>query len=514
MDKVRIFDTTLRDGEQSPGISLNVPEKVEIAEQLARLGVDIIEGGFPISSDGDFESVTAIAQTVRGPVIAGLSRTAFADVDRCWEAVRHAERNRIHVFISTSQIHMETMLRMAPDVVKKEAAAAVARAKSYTPDVEFSAQDATRTEVEFMCEVLEAAVEAGATTINIADTVGFSTPEEFGDLIRYVIDTVPGAGDGVVVSTHCHNDLGLSSANSLAGVLSGARQIECCINGLGERAGNASLEEVVMAIATRPDYFKYETGVNTRELARTSRLVSRLTGYVVQPNKAIVGRNAFAHESGIHQHGVLVERRNYEIMDAEAVGQEGSRIVLGKHSGRHAFADTLEKMGIHIQGDALNNAFRRFKELADRKVEITDADLEAIVAEEIGGVEDVFHLESLEVSGGTDRSPGAVVRLRKNGDVVEAKGSGDGMIDAACSAIREATGVHARLIDFQVSSVTGGIDALGDVTLRLDIDGVHVNGRGVSTDVVEASARAYLSAVNRALRRKGMSRAVQPEPAP
>ena len=512
-ERVRIFDTTLRDGEQSPGINLNVAEKIEIAEQLARLEVDVIEAGFPISSDGDFESVSAIAQVVKGPVIAGLSRTAFIDVDRCWEAVRHAERSRIHVFISTSQIHMDRMLRMDRDQVKRETAAAVGRARSYTPDVEFSAQDATRTEVDFMCEVLRTAVEAGATTINIADTVGFSTPEEFSDLIRYVIDHVPGAGDEVVVSTHCHNDLGLATANSLAGVAAGARQVECCVNGIGERAGNASLEEVVMAMVTRPDYFGFETGVNTKEIARASRLVSRLTGYVVQPNKAVVGRNAFAHESGIHQHGVLVERRTYEIMDAEAVGQEGTHIVLGKHSGRHAFSDTLERMGLRLQGDALNNAFRRFKELADRKVEITDADLEAIAAEEIGAVTDAFHLESLEVVGGTVREPEAVVRVRCNGEVLEARAHGNGMIDAACTAIREATGVVGRLVDFQVSSVTGGIDALGDVTVRLDVEGGRVTGRGVSTDVVEASARAYLAAVNRAVRNKGFREAdLEPTP--
>jgi 2-isopropylmalate synthase len=513
VDRVKIFDTTLRDGEQSPGISLNVGEKVEIAEQLARLGVDVIEAGFPISSEGDFDAVSAIAESVRGPVIAGLSRTSFADVDRCWEALRSAEKARIHVFISTSPIHIESMLRMTPDKVKEETAAAVARAKSYTRDVEFSAQDSTRTDPDFMCEVFRVAVGAGATTINVADTVGFSTPQEFGELVRYVIEHVPGAGDEVAVSTHCHNDLGLASANSLAGVVAGARQVECCVNGIGERAGNSSLEEVVMALITRPDFFGVETSVNTTEIARASRLVSRLTGYVVQPNKAVVGRNAFAHESGIHQHGVLVERRTYEIMDAEAVGQEGSKIVLGKHSGRHAFSDTLEKMGLRLQGDALNNAFRRFKELADRKVELTDADLEAIVAEELGSVEEVFRLESLEVSGGTEHSPQAVVRLRREAEIVEAKAEGDGMIDAACSAIREATGVSGQLVDFQVSSVTGGIDALGDVTVRLEVEGARVTGRGVSTDVVEASARAYLSAVNRAVRRRGSPRR-EPEPTP
>src|SRR3954469_12437522 len=382
MDQVLIFDTTLRDGEQSPGISLDVGEKLEIADQLARLGVDIIEAGFPIASDGDFESVEAIAKNVRGPVIAGLSRTAFKDVDRAWEAVQHATKARIHIFIATSKIHMEKKLRMTPEQVKAEAAASVARARSYTDDVEFSPEDGYRSDPDFMCEVCQIAVDNGASTLNIPDTVGFAVPEDYARLIRYVIDTVKG---DFVVSTHCHDDLGLAVANSLAGVAAGARQVECAINGLGERAGNAALEEVVMAIRTRPDYFEGIT-VNTKsdELARTSRLVSRLTGYEVQFNKAVVGRNAFAHESGIHQHGVLTDRETYEIIDASTVGQEAAQIVLGKHSGRHAFSDTLEKMGLHVQGDALNAAFMRFKELADRKIEITEADLEAIVAEEVG----------------------------------------------------------------------------------------------------------------------------------
>jgi len=382
MDTVKIFDTTLRDGEQSPGISLDVTEKLEIAEQLARLGVDVIEAGFPIASDGDFESVEAIAKSVRGPIIAGLSRTGFKDVDRAWEAVRHAERPRIHVFIATSKIHMEKKLRMTEDQVKAEVAGSVARAKGYLDDVEYSPEDGYRSDPDFMVEVCQIAVDNGATTLNIPDTVGFAVPEDYGKLIRYVIDNVRG---DFVVSTHCHDDLGLAVANSLAGVANGARQVECAVNGLGERAGNAALEEVVMAIRTRGDYFS-GVGVNVKseELARTSRLVSRLTGYHVQFNKAVVGRNAFAHEAGIHQHGVLADRETYEVIDASQVGQEAAQIVLGKHSGRHAFADTLEKMGIHVQGDALNGAFVRFKELADKKVEITEADLEAIVAEELG----------------------------------------------------------------------------------------------------------------------------------
>ena len=499
MDQVRIFDTTLRDGEQSPGISLDVTEKLEIADQLARLGVDVIEAGFPIASDGDFESVEAIAKSVKGPIITGLARTGFKDVDRAWEEVRHAEKPRIHVFIATSKIHMEKKLRMTPEQVKHEAGAAVARAKGYLDDVEFSPEDGYRSDPEFMCEVCQIAVDAGATTINIPDTVGFAVPEDYGRLIRFVIDTVKG---DFVVSTHCHNDLGLAVANSLAGVTNGARQVECAINGLGERAGNAALEEVVMAIRTRRDHFAaVDVNVRSEELARTSRMVSRLTGYHVQYNKAVVGRNAFAHEAGIHQHGVLADRETYEIIDASTVGQEAAQIVLGKHSGRHAFADTLEKMGIHVQGDALNGAFVRFKELADKKVEITEADLEEIVAEEIGSAMVLrYGMHELDVRGGTNRQPSARVVLTDADGKIEAEGTGDGMIDAAIAAIGEATGVQGKLGNFAVSSVTGGSDALGAVALTVEAEGRKVTGRGVATDVVEASARAYLNAVNKLVR--------------
>src|SRR3984893_6532930 len=469
MERGTIFDTTLRDGEQSPGISLDVGEKLEIAEQLARLGVDYIEAGFPVSSQGDFEAVQTIARTVRGPVIAGLSRTHLADVDRCWDALRDAERARIHVFISTSPQHMEYMLKMDERQVKLETKAGVGRARTHTDDVEFSPQDATRTPLDFMMEVLEVAVEAGATTLNIPDTVGYGIPWDFGALIQYVRREIKG---DYILSTHCHNDLGLAVANSLAGIQAGARQVEVCVNGLGERAGNAALEEVVMALRMRPDQFPgLECGVRTEELAKTSRLVSRLTGYPVQYNKAVVGRNAFAHESGIHQHGVLAERTTYEIIDAASVGQKGSQIVLGKHSGRHAFSDTLAKMGFSLHGDALNSAFTRFKELADRKVQLTDADLEAIVAEELGSsVESAFALEALEVAGGTVGVPRARVVLVRAGEKVEAVSEGDGMIDAACKAIRQASGVEGKLTDFNVSSVTGGVDALGDVIIQLDAD--------------------------------------------
>jgi 2-isopropylmalate synthase len=413
--------------------------------------------------------------------------------------VRHAAKPRIHVFIATSKIHMEKKLRMTPEQVKAEAQAAVARSRGYCDDVEFSPEDGYRSDPDFMCEVCQIAVDNGATTINIPDTVGFAVPEDYGKLIRYVIEQVRG---DFTVSTHCHDDLGLAVANSLAGVVNGARQIECAVNGLGERAGNAALEEVVMAIKTRGDYFENcDVRVRTEELARTSRLVARLTGYPVQYNKAVVGRNAFAHEAGIHQHGVLQDRETYEIIDASTVGQEAAQIVLGKHSGRHAFADTLTKMGLNIQGDALNAAFVRFKELADKKVELTEADLEAIVAEELGT--DMVHrysVHELELHGGTATKPTAHVVLVTADEKVEAGGSGDGMIDAAIAAISQATGIHGKVGNFQVASVTGGSDALGAVAITVEADGRKVTGRGVATDVVEASARAYLNAVNKIVR--------------
>ncbi len=502
-EQVIIFDTTLRDGEQSPGISLDVGEKLEIAEQLARLGVDVIEAGFPVASQGDFEATQAVARAVKGPVICGLSRTAAADVDRCWEAIQDAERARIHIFLATSDIHMEHKLRMTREQVKAEAARSVAQAKAYTDDVEFSPEDASRSDFDFMCEVLQIAVDNGATTLNIPDTVGYAIPAEYGARLAKVREVVRG---DYVISAHCHDDLGMAVANSLAAVEAGARQVECAINGIGERAGNAALEEIVMAIRTRPDHYDgIETGVHAEELAKASRLVSRLTGYPVQYNKAVVGRNAFAHESGIHQHGMLTDRHTYEIMDPSAVGAGETQIVLGKHSGRHAFSDTLAKMGITIQGDALNQAFTRFKELADRKVQITDADLEAIVAEELGGAgAKAYELASLDLHGGTTGEPSAAVVLSREGTKHEASSTGDGMIDAACRAIRAATGVDAALVDFQVSSVTGGVDALGDVVVQVSHEGRKVTGRGVSTDVVEASARAYLNAVNKLVRLEGV----------
>lgn len=498
---VRIFDTTLRDGEQAPGIALTRSEKVEIAEQLARLGVDILEAGFPISSEGEFEAVREIASSVRGPVIAALARVTPGDIERAAEALRGAERWRIHTFISTSDIHMTDMLRMSQAQVLDAIREGVKLAVSFTDDVEFSAQDATRTELEFLLECFRVAVDAGASTINVPDTVGYAMPHEFGELVRRVREAVP---DRVVVSTHCHNDLGLAVANSLAGIVNGARQVEVAVNGIGERAGNCSLEEIAMIIRTRGQALGVRHNLNTREIIRTSRLVSSLTGYTVQPNKAVVGSSAFAHESGIHQHGVLSNRATYEIMDPLEIGLEGNRIVLGKHSGRHAFADALAKLGIELEGERLNRAFARFKELADRKIQLTEQDLEAIVGEELGAAEaDAFVLESVVVGGGTHLEPRATVHLRRGDEVIQESAMGDGLIDAAMGAIQRATGVQARLVTFNVSSVTGGSDALGDVVVQLDVEGRRVTGRGVATDVVEASARAYLAAINRALQVQG-----------
>jgi 2-isopropylmalate synthase len=496
-DVVRIFDTTLRDGEQAPGIALTRTEKVEIAEQLARLGVDIVEAGFPVSSQGEFQAVSEIASSVKGPVIAALARTTTGDVERAAEALKGAERWRIHTFISTSDIQMGAMLKMSNQQVLDAIVENVKLATTYTDDVEFSAQDATRTELGFLLECYRVAVECGATTINVPDTVGYATPSEFGELVRIVREAVP---DGVVISTHCHNDLGLAVANALAGIENGARQIEVAVNGIGERAGNCSLEEIAMIVRTRREHLGVRHGLNLKEITRTSRLVSMTTGYSVQPNKAVVGSSAFAHESGIHQHGVLANRATYEIMDPVEVGLEGNQLVLGKHSGRHAFVDALAKIGIELDEGALNRAFARFKDLADRKVQLTDQDLSAIVAEELGAADqDLLVMESLQMGGGTHLQPRATVRLRKGEEVIEETAMGDGLIDAAMGAIQRAAGVEGRLVSFHVSSVTEGTDALGDVVVQVDVDGRRVTGRGVATDVVEASARAYLAAVNRAV---------------
>ena len=498
-DRVHIFDTTLRDGEQSPGISLNTQEKVEIAQQLARLGVDVIEAGFPITSPGDFDAVQAIARQVEGPVICGLARTHKADIDAAWDAISASERPRIHTFISTSDIHIEHQLQTTRDDVKGQARAAVALAKSYCEDVEFSPMDATRADVEFTAEVCAIAVGEGATVVNIPDTVGYTTPEEYTDYFRRLYELVPGLA-GVRTSVHCHDDLGLAVANSYAGVLAGARQVECAVNGIGERAGNCSLEEIVMLLRTRNDVHSLDTGLDTRELARTSRMVSRFTGYPVQPNKAVVGRNAFAHESGIHQDGVLKERTTYEIMDPTKVGLESNSIVLGKHSGRHALRDTLEQLGFKVEGQALNHAFTRFKEIADKKKQVTALDLEAIVSDEIRERTQGYNLAWFDVEASSRRKPHAKVAVTlPSGEESVGECSGDGPVDAIFLAIQQATGTEAELRQYTVEAVTAGEDALGEVTVMLRAAGRLASGQGVATDILEASARAYVRALSNAL---------------
>src|SRR6476469_9249995 len=470
-DRVLIFDTTLRDGEPSPGISLNRQEKLEIAHQLARLGVDVIEAGFPITSPGDFESVQAIAREVEGPVICGLARTSKQDIEAAWNAVRDSARPRIHTFIATSDIHIERKLQTTREDVKGQVRAAVAQAREYTEDVEFSPEDGSRSDVQYMAEVIQIALEEGATTINVPDTVGYTMPSEYKAMFEELYRLVPGLRD-VVVSVHCHDDLGMAVANSLAGVEAGCRQVECAINGIGERAGNASLEEIVMLLRTRAPSMGLWTEVDTTEIARTSRLVSRLTGYQVQPNKAIVGRNAFAHEAGIHQDGVLKERRTYEIMDATTVGLASNSIVLGKHSGRHALSKALEEMGFELDGQALNTAFKRFKEIADRKKQVTAMDLEALVTDELRS-EDIggYSVDWFEVDASSLRPPHAKVSVTlPEGGSATGTFTGDGPIDAVFQAINAATGVAAKLSEFTIGAVTEGQDALGEVSIVLEVD--------------------------------------------
>src|SRR3954465_8884361 len=471
-DRVIIFDTTLRDGEQSPGISLNANEKLEIAQQLARLGVDVIEAGFPIASPGDFQAVQTIAREVHGPVIAGLARAHAADIERAAEAVRDADRPRVHTFISTSDIHIQHQLQSTREDVLGQARAAVAHARSLVDDVEFSPMDATRADVEFTAEVLQIALDEGATTINVPDTVGYATPDEYAAFLTRLYELVPDLHD-VVLSVHCHDDLGLAVANSFAGVRAGARQVECAINGLGERAGNASLEEIGMLLRTRESDVGLRTGINTREIARTSRMVSRLTGYAVQPNKAVVGRNAFQHESGIHQDGVLKERSTYEIMAAESVGFDNNQsLVLGKHSGRHALQSALQDLGYTVSGHTLNQAFKRFKEIADKKKTVTALDIEALVTDELRDDGHAYTLEWFDVEASTRRPPHATVSIRTpEGESVRGDFPGDGPADGVFREIHLAAGVDAQLREFRVDAVTGGQDALGEVSVVVEHEG-------------------------------------------
>jgi 2-isopropylmalate synthase len=529
--RVVVFDTTLRDGEQSPGATLNTQEKLDIAQQLARLGVDVMEAGFPAASPGDLDAVRQIANTIgrqprigrngeiiAPPSIAGLARANKKDIDRAWEAVQGAVRPRIHTFLATSDIHMESKLRMSRNDVLEAVGDMVEYARSFCQDVEFSPEDAGRSDPEFLVQVVGVAIKAGATTINIPDTVGYTTPEEFGGLIHYLRENIPGAKD-VIFSVHCHNDLGMATANTLSGLRNGARQMEVTMNGIGERAGNTSLEEAVMALYVRQSQFGLETNVATHEIHRASDMVSRYTGMVIQPNKAIVGANAFAHEAGIHQDGMLKNKRTYEIMDASTIGLNQSSLVLGKHSGRHALGRKLEEMGFHLDRDELNEVFHRFKDLADKKKTVTDADLEALVGDEIYQPQEIWELINVQVQSGTTLIPTAVVTLRnmETGETTVDAGFGTGPVDAVYKGINRIIGVDNNLVEFLVQAITEGMDANGDVTIRIEVPATSTgykqtaqgrqrrrlfSGRGVDTDIVVASAKAYMQALNKALTSK------------
>jgi 2-isopropylmalate synthase len=502
MERVIIFDTTLRDGEQAAGGTLNIQEKLEIAKQLERLGVDVIEAGFPISSQSDFEAVRLITKEVRTPTICGLARAHPDDIDRAWEAVKEAERPRIHVFLSASDIHLVYQLKKSREEILQTSHDMVARAKKYVDDVEFSPMDASRTEPEYIYQILETVIDAGATTVNIPDTVGYAIPDEFGGLIEGIFKNVPNI-NRAVVSVHCHNDLGLAVANSLESIKRGARQVECTINGIGERAGNASLEEIVMAIRTRNDFFNLTTNIETRQIYRTSRLVSELTGFPVQPNKAIIGANAFRHESGIHQDGVIKMPITYEIMDPRTVGIPASSLVLGKLSGRHAFKERLAELGYSLSEEDFSRVFSAFKELADKKKEVTDKDIESLIAEEQRTVSETYHLDRIQVSCGDRGIPTAAVRLiAPDGQVLADAALGTGPVDAMYKAINRLVGVPNVLTEFSVKSVTEGIDAIGEVLIRIESNGVTYTGRGADTDIVVASAKAYVNALNRLLATK------------
>lgn len=493
---IKVFDTTLRDGEQSPGASMNVEEKLQVARQLVRLGVDIIEAGFPIASPGDFEAVKRIATEIKGATIAGLARAKNEDIDSAGEALQLAESKRIHTFLATSDIHLKYKLRMSRESVLEAAVNAVKRARQFTDDVEFSAEDATRSDWDYLCKVTEEVIKAGARTVNIPDTVGYTVPQEFGELIEYLLNNVPNI-DKAIISVHCHNDLGLAVANSLTAILKGAGQVECTVNGIGERAGNASMEEIVMALKTRPRFFKADTRIVTQEIYKTSRLVSKITGMVVQPNKAIVGANAFAHEAGIHQDGFLKERSTYEIMRPEDVGIPQSKLVLGKHSGRHAFKARLQELGYDLSEEELNRAFAKFKHLADQKKYIFDEDIETLVSEEVSKIPEIYSLIDLTVSSGINLKPTAALKLKVNEKIVEKMEHGDGPVDAVYKAIAAITETKSNLLRFEVKSITGGTDALGEVIVSLEEDGRTVRGHGSDTDIIIAAAKAYINALNK-----------------
>jgi 2-isopropylmalate synthase len=503
-NRVIIFDTTLRDGEQSPGASMNLEEKLRIATLLEEMGVDVIEAGFPIASNGDFEAVSQIARTVKTSRVAGLARAARGDIDRAWEALRHAAAPRIHTFISTSPLHMKYKLQMAPEAVLEAVVSSVSHARKLCDDVEWSCEDGSRTEHDFLCRTVEAAIKAGARTINVPDTVGYAVPDEYAALIAMLFDRVPNI-DQAIVSVHCHNDLGLAVANSLAAIGAGARQIECTINGLGERAGNAALEEIVMALRTRSDRMPFVTGIKTECITRASHLVSTVTGFPVQPNKAIVGANAFAHESGIHQDGMLKHAGTYEIMSPESVGLHKSSLVMGKHSGRHAFSKKLEELGFRLGDNAIQDVFRRFKDLADRKKEVFDEDIVALVDDEVVRDHVRIRFGALEVAAGSKGPPRAVLELEVDGVVSSVEATGNGPVDAIFNAIHAIVPHTAQLQLYQVHAVTEGTDAQAEVTVRLAENGKSVNGQGADPDTLVASARAYLHALNKLMTKREKS---------
>jgi 2-isopropylmalate synthase len=493
---IRIFDTTLRDGEQSPGASMNVPEKLTLAKQLAKLGIDIIEAGFAYSSPGDFDAIRSIGNEVEGPVICSLARARDEDIKKAWEALKDAPKRRIHTFHSTSDIHLTFQFRISREEALKRSVEMVKLARSFVEDVEFSPMDATRTDIHFLCEIIEAVIDAGASTVNIPDTVGYSIPLEFGAMIKTIHDKVKNI-DRAVISVHCHNDLGLATANSLSAILNGAGQIECTINGIGERAGNCSMEEVVMALRTRRDLFHADTRINTEEIMRTSRLVTKITGISVQPNKAIVGANAFAHESGIHQDGLLKEKSTYEIMRPESIGLHATKLVLGKHSGRHAFKTRLKELGYVLTDEDLNRTFERFKRLADQKKDIFDEDIEALISEDVTKVPEVYSLIDLYIVSGVSQKPTATVKLKVGENVIDRMEYGDGPVDATYKAIASMTNTKSHLLKFEVKGITGGTDALGEVVVSLEEDGRTVRGHGADTDIIVASAKAYINALNK-----------------
>jgi len=499
MRTIRIFDTTLRDGEQSPGCSMNVDEKISMAKQLVKLGVDIIEAGFPIASPGDFAAVKRIADEVQGTIIAGLARAKEEDIKRAWEAVKDAPRHRIHTFHSTSDIHLKYQFRVSREEALKRSVAMVKLARSLAEDVEFSPMDATRTELPYLIEVVKAVIKAGASTVNIPDTVGYTTPTEFGAMIRAIKEEI---GNSAVIAVHCHNDLGLAVANSLAAIRNGAGQIECTINGIGERAGNCSMEEVVMNLATRKDFYKATTNINTTEIIRTSRLLTRITGMHVQPNKAIVGANAFAHESGIHQDGLLKEKMTYEIMRPEDIGLKQTELILGKHSGRHAFKSRLQELGYDLAPEEIEIAFVKFKHLADQKKEIFDEDIETLVTEEFAKIPAVFGLTDLKVASGMGVVPKSMVKMKIRGRYVQKTAKGDGPVDATYKAIAAMTRTKSNLLKFEVKGITGGTDALGEVVVTLEENGKNARGQGADTDIIVAAAKAYINALNKIASRK------------